>query len=243
MGALEFGKYTENLMYISSEYTDLKRKYEALYDIDDAKWCEMFVEWANEFEDLYGKVADFDGELGKGYTELICEFAKEKILEYAGVREKRMLVNQYKTLLGRDRIPVLLKERSYDYACDRLNSPEKIAKMIREVYEIHKQTEEFLYELCFDKRMKLIAVFEISHGCIDETSTSTREIFQKALMCGAATIVLVHNHPSGESDPSENDRRTDKEIYDAGKLLNIELTDSIIIGDDEYYSFREENQF
>ena len=84
---LLFGKYTENLVEIALMYGKLTEEHEKLYDIDHIVWSQMFVEWANEFEEQYGSVEDFDVELGRSYLEVVADFAKEKILEYGGVTE------------------------------------------------------------------------------------------------------------------------------------------------------------
>lgn len=150
-----------------------------------------------------------------------------------------MRVNHYKTMLGDKGLPVLVKEKSCNYACDRFGTPSAIVQMMRDVYQIHLQTEEFVYELCFTTKMKLIGIFEISHGIVNSSFSNAREIFQKALICGASTIVIVHNHPSGESEPSELDRRTAKNLHDAGEMLGVCVADNIVICAHEYYSFRE----
>lgn len=71
---------------------------------------------------------------------------------------------------------------------------------------------------------------------------SNREIFMRALLIGAANIIIVHNHPSGSILPSGQDRDVCKRIMNAAKLLEIPLDDFIIIGSGEYYSFRKENE-
>ena len=69
---------------------------------------------------------------------------------------------------------------------------------------------------------------------------SPRELFIEALNCGAVSIVLLHNHPSGDPAPSENDFYLTKRIKEAGKLIGIELLDHIIIGNNCYISFAQE---
>ena len=84
---LQYGKYTENLVEIALMYAKLTEEHEKLYDTDHLEWSQMFVAWANEFEEQYGAVEDFDVELGRSYLEVVADFAKEKILEYGGVTE------------------------------------------------------------------------------------------------------------------------------------------------------------
>lgn len=110
--------------------------------------------------------------------------------------------------------------------------------------ELHldKKAEEYVFMFAYDTKKALIGVFEISHGTIDTALLSNREIFMRALLIGAANIIIVHNHPSGNILPSEQDRDICKKIVDAAKLLEIPLDDFIIIGSGEYYSFRKENE-
>lgn len=150
-----------------------------------------------------------------------------------------MLIRQYKTMMSEIGLPELVKERSKRYDCTNLLNPEQIANMMRDVFRIHRQTEEFLYEVCFTTKMKPIGVFEISHGTVNASLVGVREIFQKALLCGAACIAIVHNHPSGDCRPSVEDCNVANRVKEGGELLGIELVDSIIIVDESYFSFRE----
>jgi hypothetical protein len=78
------------------------------------------------------------------------------------------------------------------------------------------------------------------HGTMDACFTSPREIFSKALLVGAVGIILAHNHPSGYSEPSMADFSLTKRIKEAGKLLNVELLDHIVVGNNCYLSLCEE---
>ena len=65
-----------------------------------------------------------------------------------------------------------------------------------------------------------------------------REIFKRAILNNAAKIILAHNHPSGNSTPSEDDKKTAKFVKEAGELLDINLIENMVVGDDEYCSFK-----
>lgn len=145
---------------------------------------------------------------------------------------------KYKTMQGDSRIPQLIKENCYCSTRDGMNSPKKIVSAMEEVFQIHRETEEYLYEICLDTKAKPIAIFEISHGTVNCSLASPREYYQKALLIGAVTTVVVHNHPSGDCIPSREDEKITARLKEAGKLMGIQLLDSIIIGD-EYYSFNE----
>jgi DNA repair protein RadC len=82
-----------------------------------------------------------------------------------------------------------------------------------------------------------IGVYIISIGTINRTIVHPREVFYKAILDLSNDIILVHNHPSGDVDPSENDVDVTKRIYEVGKIVGINLLDHIIISDEKYYSF------
>ena len=147
-----------------------------------------------------------------------------------------MKINQYKTVLGEDNIPMLVKEKEVQYQEVKMDSFNKVVKMMREVFSIHKQTEEYLYEICLDTSNHLLGVFEISHGCISCTVSSPREIFQKALLCGASAAIPIHNHPSGDVCPSRDDMKTYETMKRLGEMMNVSILDSIIIGTQDCYS-------
>jgi len=81
----------------------------------------------------------------------------------------------------------------------------------------------------------------VSTGILNASIVHPREVFKSAIKESANTIVIVHNHPSGDSTPSEEDRKITKILSDAGKLLDIKLLDHVIIGD-TYYSFKENKE-
>lgn len=151
-----------------------------------------------------------------------------------------MRINKYTTLKGNDNIPQLVKEMSTNYmACSSFVEPDSICDMMCNVFHADKQTEEICHVLCFNTKMKLQGVFEISRGTVNISLINPREVFMKALLCGAVYIILVHNHPSGDISPSKDDKELTKRIKDAGNLIGIPVLDHLIIGDECFYSFRE----
>lgn len=151
-----------------------------------------------------------------------------------------MRIKEYKTHLVNG-LAEVVKEKGINYKGQVLQTPESIVKLMKEIFHIHEETEEYVYMLCFNTKMKLIAVFEISHGTVNQSLISTREIFQKALLCNATNIILTHNHPSMDVSPSDADIQVTKKVTKAGILMNIQLLDHIIIGDG-FYSFRERGE-
>ena len=100
---------------------------------------------------------------------------------------------------------------------------------------------EKVFLLCLDSQLHLIKECELSKGTINASLISPREIFIEALNAGAVHILLIHNHPSGNPNPSVADIQISKKVTEAGKLIDIHLLDHIIIGDHSYISLKEQN--
>ena len=150
-----------------------------------------------------------------------------------------MRITTYKTELNGDNLNVLVKEKSCNCTgVETLHTPSLIAEMFNVVFRLNKQTEEYLYMIALDSKQKPLGVFEISHGMVNMTICNPREIFIKALLCGSSGIVITHNHPSGDTTPSKEDIESYNRLKEAGKLIGINVLDSVIVGD-SYYSFME----
>lgn len=93
--------------------------------------------------------------------------------------------------------------------------------------------------LLFNTRTRLIGETDISKGTVNASLVSPRELFIEALQKNAVSIILLHNHPSGDPTPSQPDLVITKRVMDAGALIGIQLLDHIIIGDNKYISLRE----
>lgn len=144
------------------------------------------------------------------------------------------------TYLNKDRLPVIEKKKLCQET-QTLNSPYTIFEFLNRYFRLKDRTEEYIYLLAFDKKNHLIGVFELSHGTVDGSLISPREVFMKALLCGASDIILAHNHPSGDVTPSKLDIQVMTQIKAAGEMLSVPLLDFIICG--EYcYSAKEEGR-
>jgi DNA repair protein RadC len=79
----------------------------------------------------------------------------------------------------------------------------------------------------------------ISIGSLNASIVHPREVFRPAIVLCAASLVLAHNHPSGDTQPSEEDLAITRRLHEAGRLLGIELVDHVVVADSGYTSFRE----
>lgn len=112
----------------------------------------------------------------------------------------------------------------------KLNDAYNVAKVVCELFKLDTLVEEKLVMACADVKLKPIAFFDLGTGTSDSAPVNIKGIFQRALMCGAEFIFLVHNHPSGDITPSEADEQVTNRLVEASKILNIRFADHIIIG-------------
>ena len=99
----------------------------------------------------------------------------------------------------------------------------------------HKEKEELVVAYLYTK-CQMIKDMMITSGTINQSLFSIREIFVQALRFNAVNIVIVHNHPSGNSEPSKDDIISTKKICEAGQLIGLTVLDHIIIGDKSFTS-------
>ncbi len=105
----------------------------------------------------------------------------------------------------------------------------------------HEQAEQLLVSM-FDAKCHLIGDTLISTGTVDHVMGSPRDIFVRLLEKKAVYFILLHNHPSGDPTPSREDHAMTARMQACGELMDLHLSDHIIIGDNNYYSFRENKQ-
>ena len=99
------------------------------------------------------------------------------------------------------------------------------------------ERNEVVYQLCLDRKGKLLACKRLGEGGISSTALSIRTIVENAVLTGASAVILSHNHPSGVALPSAEDMAATKQISDALKTIDVPLVDHIIVADGESVSF------
>jgi len=119
--------------------------------------------------------------------------------------------------------PIKSAKDVYDYCHPKLNGADK---------------EHFMI-LHLDTRNKIIKDEIISVGTLNSSIIHPREVFKSAIKESANSIILIHNHPSGDSKPSREDHEITDKLFSAGELLSIKVLDHVIIGKDNWYSFND----
>lgn len=121
----------------------------------------------------------------------------------------------------------------------RFSSSQSVAEYYME--DLRHRNQEVMKLLLLNSKAELIDETNISKGTVNASLVTPRELFVEALKKEAVSMILLHNHPSGDPTPSRDDVLTTKRISECGLLIGIELLDHIIIGNNCYVSFQEEN--
>jgi len=138
----------------------------------------------------------------------------------------------------------LFQSISERYAKEKLSSkislasPQKVADYLRE--KLGREKKEHFVVLLLDSQNNLIHINDISIGTLNETLVHPREVFEPAVRLLAACIIVAHNHPSGNLEPSKEDLEVTQKLVESGKILGIEVIDHVIVTNKNYLSLHEE---
>lgn len=134
----------------------------------------------------------------------------------------------------------LVKEESHKYEVEtRISCPKDIYEVLTKVCRIQCNAEEVFILITLNTKNIVTGYFEVHRGTINTSLVHPREVFKRALLNNANSIMVAHNHPSGDPNPSKEDIQITERLKEAGNLLGINLIDHIIVGDDKYISLKE----
>jgi len=133
----------------------------------------------------------------------------------------------------------LVFEGQKEYTPLRLSCAGEVYHHFRKLAECDR---EKFYTCLLDTKNYVIGVDLVSQGSLESASVHPREVYKSALLASASSVLFVHNHPSGDPEPSIADRLLTKTLEEAGKLLNINVLDHVIIGRGRYYSFADKSE-
>jgi len=128
-----------------------------------------------------------------------------------------------------------LATQTPSYKSKELIDSEKVFRLVKsKLKDYHK---EHFYIIALNARNWSIS--EVSKGTLNANLVHPREVFGEAIKSNAASVILVHNHPSGDTEPSDDDLEITKKLVESGKILGIEVIDHIIITKNNYFSFKD----
>jgi len=117
-----------------------------------------------------------------------------------------------------------------------LKSPEDVVAVMRS--KLKGKKKEHFWVICLDTRNRLINWKPVSIGSLDTSIVHPREVFKEAVSSSAASVIFVHNHPSGDPEPSKEDVELTKRLVKAGEIVGIDVLDHIIVCDKSYLSLK-----
>ena len=112
-----------------------------------------------------------------------------------------------------------------------------------ELKEIAENEQETFYCVYLNTKLNIIKKEQIYKGTVNKIVIHPREIFKNAIKYNSSYIILVHNHPTGDSNPSKADITTTEQLIEVSNIINIEILDHIIIGKNQFYSYKEKQKF
>lgn len=133
----------------------------------------------------------------------------------------------------------MVKERHYLYNAERLTAPQQAAEAFTQI--IGDVDREYFVTLFLDGKNRITGLHVVSQGSLNQSIVHPRETFKAAILANAAAVILAHNHPSGDTAPSREDREITRRLKEAGELLGIKVLDHVIVATDSgnYLSFTE----
>ena len=141
----------------------------------------------------------------------------------------RVMRPVYSREVIREDMPVYIDTKRY-------TSPQQVFEMFRDLV---LETKEHFLCLHLDGKNRIVCLDRVSVGSLNQSIVNVREVLKSALLSSAAAILLVHNHPTGDPNPSGEDIAITRRLKEAGELICIPVLDHIIIGDGQYVSFVE----
>jgi DNA repair protein RadC len=207
------------------------REQPAYRVIQDATACNLIellaavIGGQRQIEIAQALLARFDGDIRRLYLAHPDELATVKGISHATEARIKAALN-----LGL-RLNVPPEERP------AINSPADAAALVQ--YDMSLLEKEHLRVLLLDRRNRVQDIEEIYHGSVNSSQIRVGEVFRAAISRLASAIVIVHNHPSGDPTPSPDDVAVTRAIVQAGKLLDVEVLDHLVIGHGRWVSLKE----
>lgn len=130
-----------------------------------------------------------------------------------------------------------VREGSVLYGSRMIRNPREAAEWMMPLMK--NADKEYVIVCCLDGKSQPISIEIVAVGTVNQCLVGMREVFKNAILCSAASILVFHNHPSGDAAPSATDLRISEKLRDAGALLDIEVLDHIVLGDGEFCSIAE----
>lgn len=180
----------------------------------------------------------------------VLELAKDVVYQLNEISDlKKITINNLLKIKGIKlaKAATILAAIELGRRLERINGKNQEIVSSEQVYQymrhLKHETQENLYCLLLNTKLRLIDEVLIYKGTANSILVDTSDILKAAITNDAKAVILVHNHPSGNATPSTDDFKTTEKLRKAGNLVGINILDHVIIGNDEFYSLKEQKKF
>lgn len=134
----------------------------------------------------------------------------------------------------------LVREKGKRYDMEKIvRSPEDAVDIINEVMDFQNLPNEHFVIFTLSTKNEVIGIHTVHVGSVNASIVHPREVFQRAILNNASSIILFHNHPSGNPSPSQEDIQVTRRLVEGGKMLGIDVLDHLIVGYGKFVSLKE----
>ena len=128
----------------------------------------------------------------------------------------------------------VVRDDAPEWVSKRFTQPQQVFEMFR---DLRHNTKEHFIALHLDGKNRIVCFDPVSIGSLNQAVVTPRELFKTACISNAAALILIHNHPTGDPSPSQEDLTITRRLKESGEILGIKVLDHIIIGDNAFLSF------
>lgn len=227
--------YSENFSSIKA-WAEEDRPREKLMlkgrqSLSDAELLAILIGSGNQQESAVALAQRILHETGND-LQALSKMTHSELMRFRGIGEAKAITITAALELGRRRQLTPLREKP------QVQSSRDAFDAI--AGQLHDLAHEEFWILCLNRANRILSRDKISSGGVSGTVVDAKMVFRKALDMGASAIILAHNHPSGTRQPSQADIELTRKLVQAGKSLDLQVLDHLIITNDGYYSFADE---
>ncbi len=185
----------------------------------------LFIDLRNEVLVIMTKKVYCTGEINKNEANIKIDISNESVKTKS--RAKRVNIVSIK----------MVRERSVLYENRKIDSPNSAVNLLRQFIEYSDR--EMLLVCCLDTKNQPTCINVVSIGILNSAIVHPREVFKPAILGNSSSIIVAHNHPSGDVTPSNEDINITKRLKEAGNIVGIEVLDHLIISSNNFISLKE----
>lgn len=200
--------------------------------LSDAELLAIIIRTGSRHDTAIGLAQKLlKGNYGSEGLRFLVDASFEELSKITGIGNAKAAQIKASIELGRRLSALTTVERNV------IKSPKDVKELLME--EMRYLDREHFRALLLNIKNQVISVEDISVGSLNSSIVHPREIFKTAIRRSCASMILVHNHPSGDPTPSQEDIEATKRLLEGGRILGIDVLDHVIIGDGRYVSLKE----